>query len=209
MGALAEETAKRKDPRNNLRRAYKVFSNVLFACALALLAILVFSLVTSAIAGGPPTILGHRMYIVMSGSMSPALGIGSLTFVRPTAPGNIKEGDIITYRGLGEEAQLVSHRVVKINNVDGDISFTTKGDANEAQDPNPVTASHLVGRVALAIPYLGYLLHYVKTKQAIMPVILLSVVLLLLSEGAGIYKGLRAKGKGKKPGNEGEGNRGS
>ena len=88
-------------------------------------------------------------------------------------PEGIKEGDIITYWGVGEGKELVSHRVVGVNEAEGDISFTTKGDANEVVDPYPVPGKNLVGKVVLAVPYLGYVMEYARTKQGLMVLVVI------------------------------------
>ncbi len=175
----------------------KILGNIVFGLMVAIVAVLVFSLVYVKMSGGPPTVVGHRMYIVLSGSMSPAFETGSLAFVKPTAPADIKSGDIITYRGLGDQEQFVSHRVLEVNKDGGQISFTTKGDANEAVDPNPVAGENLVGRVSLAIPYLGYFMEYSKTKQGIFLLVIIPASILLLYESVSLLRQMRAKGKEK------------
>jgi signal peptidase len=189
------ETAKKRGGSAPLRRAGRFLGNTLFACTLLVLVALIFSLAASMISGGPPAVFGHQMYIVLSGSMSPSFGAGSLAFVRPRPPEAIKEGDIITYRGLGEGEKLVSHRVVAVNEAGGVITFTTKGDANDTVDPNPVKGENLVGKVVLAIPYLGYIMEFARTKQGLLVLVVIPTSALLLWEIAGIYKHMRAQRK--------------
>lgn len=86
-----------KKQRSGWRMALSIGGNVLFFCLLAMMVALVFSLVQSRLRGGPPQVAGHQMYIVLSGSMSPAFEAGSLAFVQPVNPRNIGEGDIITF----------------------------------------------------------------------------------------------------------------
>jgi len=170
---------------------------MVFWLMLVLVALLVSSLVFAKATGGPPTIVGHRMYIVLSGSMSPAFDAGSLALVKPTAPSDIKSGDIITYKGLGSKEQFVSHRVMAVNELNGSITFTTKGDANDVTDPNPVQAENLVGRVTLAIPYLGYFMEYTKTKQGLLVLVIAPTLILLVYESASLLKHMKAKSKAK------------
>jgi len=169
----------------------KIIGDLVFLITMVFVAVMVFSLVFTKVTGGPPQVAGFRMYIVLSGSMNPAFDAGSLVFVKPTVPEEIKSGDIITYKGLGEEGQLVSHRVVEINNTDDGIKFTTKGDANEALDPNPVSAERLVGKVVLAVPYLGYFMEFTQTRQGIITLILIPAALILLFELRNFYKYLK------------------
>lgn len=170
----------------------KVIGNVVFAVAMAIAALMIFSLVQAKVSGGPPAIAGYRMYIVLSGSMNPAFDTGSLVFVKPSGVEDIKNGDIITYRGLGDGEQLISHRVVAVNQTEDGISFTTKGDANDAEDPNPVTSRNLVGKVVLAIPYLGYFLNFTHSKQGIIFLILIPAAIILITEGINLYNNVKA-----------------
>ena len=60
----------------------------------------------------------------------------------------------------------------------GVLSFVTKGDANATEDPVPVLASQVVGRVVLTIPYLGRAAGFVRTP--------LGLGLFILLPGAGL-----------------------
>ena len=86
-----------KKQRRGWKKALHIVGNVLFTCLLLLMVGLVFSMVQSRIRGGPPEVAGHQMYIVLSGSMSPAFEAGSLAFVQPVNPSIIGVGDIITF----------------------------------------------------------------------------------------------------------------
>lgn len=97
MAAAPAAAMPAKKQRSGWHRALNIGGNILFFCLLAMMVALVFSLVQSRIRGGPPQVAGHQMYIVLSGSMSPAFEAGSLAFVQPVSPRNIGEGDIITF----------------------------------------------------------------------------------------------------------------
>lgn len=86
-----------KKQRSGWHKALSIGGKVLFFCLLAMMVALVFSLVQSRVRGGPPQVAGHQMYIVLSGSMSPAFEAGSLAFVQPVSPRSIQAGDIITF----------------------------------------------------------------------------------------------------------------
>jgi signal peptidase I len=91
------------------------------------------------IMGGQPKLAGHHMYIVLSGSMEPTFNARSMVFVKPVSPESIQKGDIITFTGAGGSKALTTHRVVGIErDANGKLQFTTKGDANQVVDPNPV-----------------------------------------------------------------------
>ncbi len=91
---------------------------------------------------GIPSVLGFKPIIVLSGSMSPAFETGSMIFVRETDTTKLKVGDIICYMS-GESA--VTHRITEVVNKGGEISYITKGDANNAPDRIPVNPEAVEG----------------------------------------------------------------
>lgn len=105
----------------------------------------------------PPSVLGITPMVVMSGSMSgdaeDHIEVGDLIFVRKEGPEKLQVGDVIAYMSGGT---TVTHRITEINtDEDGDLLFTTKGDANEAEDTEPVTVDQLVGVYQGRIPKVG------------------------------------------------------
>ena len=103
-----------------------------------------------------PGIFGYQTYHVVSGSMEPTLGVGSLIYIQEGSPEEAKEEDIIVFYSSLEDGGIITHRVVKNNVVSG--TFRTKGDANDSEDPTPVSYDNYIGRVTLAIPYMGKVL---------------------------------------------------
>jgi signal peptidase len=97
---------------------------------------------------------GWETYPVLSGSMAPALPVGSQIVTRPVKLEDIKIGDIITFES-GEHK--VTHRVIAISLIDGKPWFQTKGDANEQPDPNLVSSEvGVMRKVVFRVPYFGY-----------------------------------------------------
>ena len=129
----------------------------------------------------PELVGGDRSYIVLSGSMEPAISTGDVVLVSQVAPGAIGVGDVITFRRTGSDV-AVTHRVVEVVQSDRGVAFRTKGDANEAADPGAVAAADVVGRVLLTIPYLGRVVLFIGSTTGFVLVIALPVGLLLLSE---------------------------
>lgn len=105
----------------------------------------------------PPSVLGITPMVVMSGSMSgdaeDHIEVGDLIFVRNEEPENLQTGDVIAYMSDGT---TVTHRITKIStDENGSLLFTTKGDANETEDTEPVTVDQLVGVYQGRIPKVG------------------------------------------------------
>jgi len=104
-----------------------------------------------------PRLAGATPYNVQTGSMRPNLPPGTLVVVRPVEPDEIGIGTVITYQLESGRPEAVTHRVTEIgiNNVSGERTFRTKGDANDAVDPDPVRPVQVRGEVWYSVPYVG------------------------------------------------------
>ena len=179
--------APRKGSGGGFSKFLSIFGNVVFVALLLMMATLSFFLIQSRITGGVPQVAGYQMYIVLSGSMAPEFDTGSLAFVKETPPEQIVVGDIITYRSQAGSDSLTTHRVVEVQRQDG-LQFITRGDANNVNDPNPVLAENVVGRVTGSIPHLGYLMNFVQTRQGLILLIFVPGVLIIVYELGKIMK---------------------
>ncbi|HWI50921.1 MAG TPA: signal peptidase I [Symbiobacteriaceae bacterium] len=117
-----------------------------------------------------PTILGHKVLTVLSGSMEPAIHTGDVIIVQPLAdPANeVRDGDVITFRTREKADMLITHRVtgtIKINGTPA--GFTTKGDNNEAMDTQVVAPDQVIGRYQWRVPYFGYISSFVRKPLGI------------------------------------------
>lgn len=118
---------------------------LLVVCMLALLTVVV------------PFALGAQSYTVLTGSMRPALEPGTLIAVRAAEAADIRVGDVITYQLRSGEPAVATHRVVGVGvSGDGERLFTTRGDANDTPDREPVRAVQIRGVLVYAVPWLGY-----------------------------------------------------
>lgn len=145
----------------------------------AVLALVVGGLVGLVVlAGGPEVGPPVHVFAIATGSMTPEYPRGTLVFIEPVAsPSAIHVGEVIAYNApyLSTLGPVV-HRVISIHvGANGTITYTTKGDANPAPDPRPVSFDQVVGRLAWSLPYLGLL--------ALSPPFAASVMLLLLIAG--------------------------
>jgi signal peptidase I len=172
---------------SGLAKTASVAGNVLFVALLLFMATLSFFLIQSRISGGVPKVAGYQMYIVLSGSMSPEFDTGSIAFVKETLPEQLVVGDIITFRSQSGSDSLTTHRIVEVNREEG-LRFVTRGDANNVNDPNPVLAENVVGRVTGSIPYVGYVMSFVQTRQGLILLIFVPGVLIILFELGKIMK---------------------
>lgn len=163
-------------------RVLNFVGNAFFVCVLCTMVILVFAMVQSRLTGEAPRVAGYEMYIVIGGSMSPTFEAGSLAFLRPVDPETIAVGDVITYRGRTEDGALTTHRVVAVHRENGQLSFTTRGDANRVNDAVPVDAGSVLGKVQFTVPYAGYLMNFAQTPKGLLALVIVPGVLIIIFE---------------------------
>jgi signal peptidase len=102
-----------------------------------------------------PMVTGGSALAVLSGSMTPGLPVGGMVFTRPVDPAEVVVGDVLTFQRPSDPSQLVTHRVLAIDTSGAAPLFTTKGDANDAADLDPVPASAVQGRLWFSVGSLG------------------------------------------------------
>jgi signal peptidase len=133
--------------RGVVRGARTALSIVFWALAVSVLSV--------GIAGRVGPAAGYELFSIRSGSMEPAVPVGSLTFVTTDAS-MPAVGDLVAFRlpsGI-----VVTHRVVEVIDGDSGRFLRTRGDANAKPDPSLVPSSSIVGVVAFQVPLLGFLL---------------------------------------------------
>ena len=113
---------------------------------------IVYVCIATYLAIAAPLALGFHPVIVLSGSMEPAYRVGSIIYYKQVSFEEIRVGDPITFHG--EDANVrITHRVVENRVFMGE--FVTKGDANSAEDKNPIPYDNFIGIVRLTIPRAG------------------------------------------------------
>ncbi|MGE9363024.1 signal peptidase I [Isoptericola nanjingensis] len=113
-----------------------------------------------------PRLAGATPYGVATGSMRPALDVGTLVVVRPVDVDEITTGQVVTYQLRSGDPTVVTHRVVGLGaTVDGERTLLTRGDANAVADPEPVQAVQVRGTLWYAVPQLGRLMGFGTPEQ--------------------------------------------
>ena len=154
--ALGKERGKGPRPKKEKGKLTPLGKFLNFLGSLILWAAILLCLVLAA-----PRLAGIKTYVVISGSMEPAIPVGSMVYSKEVDTKTIETGDVIVFYssnapqggGTGEVIP-VTHRVVLNDTTNGEI--TTKGDANEKNDISKVAYLNVEGKVIFHIPQLGY-----------------------------------------------------
>ena len=146
-------------------------------------AIVVLIMVLLTKPGKPPSIGGFTLLRITTGSMVPTYDVDTMILVQETDPSQIREGDVISFYSSDPmlDGAVNTHRVVRIEKDGGQYVYTTKGDGNNVEDPYDVKSEYLVGKVIWSSVILGKISRLVSNPLIFIPVILVPLAVILLS----------------------------
>lgn len=107
--------------------------------------------------------MGGQIYTVVSGSMEPAIPVGSLVYVEGMEPEDVAVDDVIAFYGGRDANAIITHRVVENRVIMGE--FITKGDANQTNDMNPVNYNEFIGKVEWSVPEVGVIAQILTSRE--------------------------------------------
>ena len=109
---------------------------------------------------------GISLHVITSQSMSTYIQAGDMEIAKVTQADKIHTGDVVLMMNT-ETWQLQAHRVVNIEQKSSTINFTTKGDANNAEDkPFELGNTAPIRIVEYPIPKLCYVSNSLNTREA-------------------------------------------
>ena len=139
-----------------------------------------------------PAALGYQRYVIETGSMAGAYDVGSLIYDEHVPVGDLRVGDVITFRPPpeAEVPGLVTHRIAQITrDADGRTAFRTKGDANEDLDPWTAVASDpTMARVAHGVPHLGHVFTFINSRTGRMLLFMIPGLLIAIAAVSSLWR---------------------
>ncbi len=110
---------------------------------------------------------------------------------------NYPDSDIIVFHQPGDPSDLIVHRIVAVDEVNGTLYFRTKGDGNSrVKWPNTPSVNEydpwrtygvdgvredlVVGKVVMRIPWLGHLVLFMRNSVGLPIVVALIIIIVLL-----------------------------
>ena len=157
-----------------MKLIFKIFGFFFQICLLLLVLASVFTLLTSKTELVP----GFRSFVVVSGSMQPAIDVGSIVLTVKAQTYN--KGDIVAFEnGVN---QVVTHRIVDKATITEGTFYELKGDANNIPDNDPVNENSVIGKTILVVPYLGNLVQKLKTPNGFVSFVIAPSALFIIWE---------------------------
>lgn len=119
-----------------------------------MLPFVVFTLLTSQ----TDVLAGMKSYVVVSGSMEPAVPVGSIIYTMNQD--FYSNNDVIAFK---KDGSTITHRIIETGVIGNELYYTTKGDANNVEDDELVVRQDVVGKTFFFVPYLGKIIMSLKT----------------------------------------------
>jgi len=132
-----------------------------------------------------------KFMIVQSGSMAPAIKMGSIVMIKPVD--EYKIGDVISFGEVTRTKAPTTHRIYDMKVIEGRISYITKGDANNTPDQKEVSEREIIGKVLFSVPYLGYAVDFAKKPLGFALIILVPAGIIILDEMRKIRREIKRK----------------
>ena len=127
-----------------------------------------------------PSLGGVFPMIVLTDSMYPEIASGDLIICNTAEADEIQVNDVISFFDpMGSGTSVVTHRVLEVIAEDGQLSFRTKGDNNNAEDQVLVPQDKLVGIYRNRIPGLGHVAMFMQTTPGLILCVVCPVLLMV------------------------------
>jgi signal peptidase I len=130
------------------------------------------------------------------------LHIGDLIIVQGVNPADLSadypNSDIIVFHKPANPDELIVHRVVAVDEIDGTLYFRTKGDGNgfnrwpntpeeteydpwETNDVPGIREDLVVGKVVMRIPWLGHIVLFMRNSVGL-PIVIALIIIIVIVE---------------------------
>lgn len=170
---------KLSDFEKSSKHLYKLGKFISICICIIIVFFLIFNvslIITSYIKPGEtPNFFGIKSFTIVSESMEPKINKQDVIFIKEVDKDEIEVGDIISFK-TGEI--INTHRIVKIEEQNGEEVYITKGDNNKKEDRGYVKLNDIEGKYLFKIPKFGIIVEILKSKITL---VILLVILVLIS----------------------------
>lgn len=143
-----------------------------------ILIILVYNIILVAISNMDKldeiNIFGYKAYAIKSDSMEPTIKNGDVIIIKKIPEEKLEDGDIITFK---QNAEIITHRISKIEEEENEKKYITKGDNNNLEDSAKITYQEIKGKKVITIPYLGKIMNILENKIVFLIILLIILII--------------------------------
>lgn len=183
-----------------LKKIFSVFKFLITAVILLIVAIIL----VQRISNNTKTILGYRIFTVVTESMVPKYNVGDVLLVKEKDKNLIQIGEDVAYQGeKGDFAnKIVTHQVINIESSEnGELIYHTKGIANEQEDPT-ITANQIYGIVLQKLQLMSWINGIINNMYGMYFLIVIPLAVIFFTEMRGIKKDFDSKKNGEEDDDE-------
>ena len=165
-----------------MKRAGTIVISVILWAIILLAALYAFTTMATKDDQSVASILGYTPLVVETDSMKPTFESGDLIFIKKCDTSKLKEGDIITFHTIiDNQYALNTHRIQKIDEVNGVRSYTTIGDNNNGiADQHVISDGDIVGKYIGHVSGLGKVMNFLSSSMGFLIVIVLPMLLFFI-----------------------------
>lgn len=167
----------------------KIMKKILSGLGTAVTIFLVLIMITvfiSRLSGNTPNVFGYSFYRIATDSMTPSLEVGDIILSKRVKDfSSLELEDVITYNcEKGKMAGMsITHRIVEIDEVDGEFTFQTQGTKQGAKvDEYPVEEHQVEAVMVCEIPLLGKLVTLLLKPYIFFIIIIVPLIVCLFFE---------------------------
>ena len=121
-----------------------------------------------------PSFLGIKSFVIVSESMEPTIITNDVIFIVDTSKENLEVGDIISFR-TGD--YINTHRIVRIEEQNGEDVYITKGDNNSNEDRTPVKFQDIEGKYLFRLSKIGKITEMLKSRITLVVLLIFLVII--------------------------------
>jgi signal peptidase I len=141
----------------------------------------------------------YNFWLTLTTPFDRTLSVGDIIIIQGVNPKdlntNYPSSDIIVFHNPDDPSELIVHRIVSAETVNGTMYFITKGDGNgnpwpqkpqtgfdpwDSSSPPGVPASMVVGKVIMRIPWFGWVTIFIRDDPLGLPVIIAIIMLVAI-----------------------------
>ena len=155
--------------KTNIKKVTSIIVSVLLWVIIAVTAVFVFMSLSAKQNNGVPKLFGYSPLVVVSNSMNSTRAddfkAGDIVVIGPVDTSKLKVNDIVTFPDFinGKES-MNTHRIVKIQTVNGATKITTQGDNNPTPDADLKAPSDIIGIYKFQIKGAGDVMSFLSGK---------------------------------------------
>ncbi len=165
----------------NIKKIIRIIMYVLLSILLVITSFIIFYVVSYKISEKNDKYPPFGLFTAISESMEPVIEKYDVLLIKRTDIEKLEVGDIITFLPSSNifASTPITHKINNIENIDGIIEITTKGDANETIDYYKVYEDDIYGEVILIVPDIGKIQAFITEKGAWLIIVFTSALIII------------------------------